>query len=85
MNDKVVKCILIGVDVILITEISEVMADIGEPDCKLINPYRFYDLDKMDPWIKSSEQTEYMVRSSDILTIADPSPEVVAKYLELTA
>ena len=85
MSDKVVKCILIGVDVILITEIAEVMADIGEPDCKLINPYRFYDLDKMDPWIKSSEQTEYMVRSSDILTIADPSPEVVAKYLELTA
>jgi hypothetical protein len=85
MNDKVVKCILIGVDVILITEIVELMADIGEPDCKLINPYRFYDLNKMEPWVQSSNQKEYMVRSSDILTIADPSPEVIEKYLELTA
>jgi hypothetical protein len=85
MSDKVVKCILIGVDVILITEIVELMADIGEPDCKLINPYRFYDLNKMEPWVQSSNQKEYMVRSSDILTIADPSPEVIEKYLELTA
>ena len=85
MDDKIVKCILIGVDVILITEITEVIADIGEPDCKLINPYRFYDLGKMEPWMQASNQKEYMVRSSDILTIVDPSPEVVAKYLELTA
>ncbi len=85
MSDKDVKCILIGVDVILITEIVELMADIGEPDCKLINPYRFYDLNKMEPWVQSSNQKEYMVRSSDILTIADPSPEVIEKYLELTA
>ena len=85
MSDRIVKCILIGVDVILITEIEELMADIGEPDCKLINPYRFYNLDKMEPWIQSSNQKEYMVRSSDILTIVDPSPEVIEKYLELTA
>jgi hypothetical protein len=85
MSDRIVKCILIGVDVILITEIEELMADIGEPDCKLINPYRFYNLDKMEPWIQSSNQKEYMVRSSDILTIVDPSPEVTEKYLELTA
>jgi hypothetical protein len=39
----------------------------------------------MEPWVQSSNQKEYMVRSSDILTIADPSPEVIEKYLELTA
>ena len=44
MSDKVVKCVLIGVDTILIAEMEELFADIGEPDCKLINPYRFYGL-----------------------------------------
>lgn len=85
MSDKVVKCILVGIDTVLITEIEEVGADIGEPDCRLINPYRFYDLDSMKPWLEASNQKEYMIRSSDILTIADPSPEVIEKYLELTA
>ena len=85
MSDKVVKCILVGVDTVLITEIEELFADIGEPDCRLINPYRFYGIDSMKPWIEASTQKEYMIRSSDILTIADPTPEVIEKYLELTA
>ena len=85
MSDKVVKCILVGVDTVLITEMEELFADIGEPDCRLINPYRFYGLDSMKPWVEASEQKEYMIRSSDILTIADPTPEVIEKYIELTA
>lgn len=85
MSDKVVKCILIGVDTILITEIEELFSEIGEPDCRLINPYRFYSLESMKPWVEASEQKEYMIRSSDILTIADPTVEVIEKYLELTA
>ena len=85
MSDRVVKCILIGIDTVLITEIEEVGADIGEPDCRLITRYRFYGLESMKPWLEASNQKEYMIRSSDILTIADPSPEVIEKYLELTA
>ena len=85
MSDKVVKCILVSPDTLLVTEIEELMADIGEPDCKLINPYRFISLEDMTPWIDASNQSEYMIRSSDILTIADPKSEVIAKYLELTA
>jgi len=38
----------------------------------------------MEPWVKASNQTEYMIRSSDIMTIADPTPEVVEAYLKLT-
>ena len=38
----------------------------------------------MKPWIGASNQKEYMLRSEDILTIADPSPEVIKKYIELT-
>ena len=79
-----IKCILVNVDNVLISEVEEVMAEEGEPDCKLINPYRFFDEENMKPWVQASNQTEYMLRSEDILTIADPSPEVVKKYKELT-
>ena len=84
MTDKVVKCLLVDIDNVLISEVEEVPSEIGDPDCKLIRPYRFLDEDKMVPLVKASNQTEYMIRSSDILTIADPTPEIIEKYLELT-
>jgi hypothetical protein len=83
--DKVVKCVLLDVDNVLITEVVEVMADLGEPDCKLVNPYQFFGIDEMKPWPQVSSQTEIMISSDRILTIADPTPEVIEKYLELTA
>jgi len=79
-----IKCVLVNVDNVIISEVEEVMAEQGEPDCRLINPYRFFDEENMKPWVQASNQTEYMLRSEDILTIADPSPEVVQKYKELT-
>ena len=84
MSDKNVKCLLVDIDNVLISEVEEVDSSIGDPDCKLINPYRFYVDGKMERWVKASDQTEYMIRSSDILTIADPSPEVISNYLKLT-
>ena len=79
-----IKCILVNVDNVLISEVEEVMAQEGEPDCKLINPYRFFDEENMKPWVQASNQTEYMLRSEDILTIAEPTEEVIEKYKELT-
>ena len=80
-----IKCVLVDVDNVLITEVIEVMAEPGEPDCKFVNPYKFVDIDNMSPWIAASNQTEFMLRSEDILTIADPTEEVIEKYKELTA
>ena len=79
-----IKCLLVDIDNVLISEVEEVPSEIGDPDCKLINPYRFYQDKEMEPWVKASNQTEFMIRSSDILTIADPTPEVVEAYLKLT-
>lgn len=83
--DKVVKCVLINVDVVLIAEIVEIDAELGDPNCKLIKPYRFYGINDMRSWPEVTNQTELMIRSEEILTIADPTPEIVQKYLELTA
>ena len=81
-----IKCILVNVDNVLISEVEEVMAEEGEPDCKLINPYLFNDIDDMKPWKSEvTNQTEFMIRSEDILTIADPTGAVMDKYVELTS
>ncbi len=82
---KEIKCILVDVDNVLISEIEEVDAELGNPNCKLIKPVKFESLEKMKPFLEASNDTEYMIRSEDILTIADPTPEVIAKYLELTS
>ena len=79
-----IKCVLVNVSNVLITEIEEMMVEPGEPDCKFINPYLFNSIDDMKPWIGATNQTEFMLRSEDILTIADPTPEVIKRYKELT-
>ena len=84
--DKVVKCVLIDTDNVLITEIVEMDAEIGNPNCKLINPLLFNSVDDMKPWKADvTNQTEFMIRAEDILTIADPTGTVIDKYIELTS
>ena len=83
--ERNVKCLLLKVDTVLITEIIEVGSELGEPDCKLINPYEFFDVDTMKPWPEITNQSELMIHSNSILTIVDPTPEIIEKYLELTA
>ena len=83
--ERNVKCLLLKVDTVLITEIIEVGSELGEPDCKLINPYQFLSIDDMRPWPEVTNQTELMIHSDSILTIVDPTPEIIEKYLELTS
>jgi hypothetical protein len=83
-----IKCILINIDNVLITQIEEVPSELGEPDCKLIKPYRFLGEGKMQPWLgdtQITDQTEFMMHSDKILTIFDPTPEVIENYKKLIA
>ena len=81
-----IKCILIDVDNVLIAEVVELDAEIGDPNCKLVNPYLFNSIDDMKPWKSEiTNQTEFMIRSEDILTIADPTGTVKDRYTELTS
>ena len=34
-----VKCLLLKTGITLISEITEIGADVGEPDCQLTNPF----------------------------------------------
>ena len=86
MSEQLIKCVLMDVDNVVIAEVIEVDAEIGDPNCKLIKPYLFNDIDDMTPWKSDvTNQTEFMIRSEDILTIADPTGAVIDKYIELTS
>ena len=80
-----IKCILVDVDHVLISQVEEVDAELGDPNCKLTNPVVFESLEKMKPLVEASKDTVFMIRSEDILTIADPTSEVIAKYKKIVS
>ena len=82
---KQIKCILVEVDKLLISEVEEIDAELGNPNCKLTNPVVFESLEKMKPLVEASDDVEFLIRSEDILTMADPTREVIKKYIELTS
>ena len=51
--DKVIKVILLSTSERLVSEIQEIGADIGEPDCKLINPHEIWEGHNLCPWTVS--------------------------------
>jgi|TARA_R100001460_G_scaffold10528_1_gene24921 hypothetical protein len=70
---------------ILISEISEIGADIGQPDCKLSNPFVLQNDGTLEPWLVSvSRQDVFMISSDKIITLTEPMPTLVEKYEELT-
>ena len=67
---------------ILIAEIDEVLADIGQPDCKLINPCVIID-GKLSRWLSDLTINKEMFMSSDkILTLVDPTPKLLNDYIQ---
>ena len=83
-KNKQVKGLLLKVDNVVICEVEEIQAELGEPDCRIKNPYQ-YDKDTgLTPWPDFAGQTEMMLRSDDILTMVEPKQEIIDQYLELT-
>ena len=83
--EKTIKAIVLTNNQVLVSQIDEVGADIGQPDCKLTNPYMLKDDGTMEPWlINISRQDVFMISSDKILTITEPMPTLVEKYEELT-
>ena len=82
--EKIIKVIVLMNQQLLITEIEEVGADIGEPDCKLINPFIIKEQNTLEPFLLGVTKQDYFMISSDkILTLADPTPTLLEKYEDL--
>jgi hypothetical protein len=72
----------------VVSEIEEVGADLGEPDCKLVKPFEVKkDIAEnvfLIPWNSDyTSQDTFMVSSEKILTIVDPKPTLLEKYQSL--
>ena len=83
MEDKIVKILLLSTKEYIISEISEVPAEFGDPNCKLTNPCY---TDSMDRWLAEyTNQKEMMIHSDKIITIIDPNEEYLKKYIDATS
>ena len=74
---------------ILISQIEEVAAvDIGQPDCKLVNPFCINTESGqtiLEPWLLDVTRDDVFMMSSDkILTLCEPTPTLLEKYLDIT-
>ena len=88
--DKIIKVIALMNHHLLIAEIDEVAAaDIGQPDCKLTNPF-IINTDTgqtvLEPFLGSVTRDDAIMMGSDkILTIVEPTPTLLEKYQDLIA
>ena len=68
----------------LVSQIEEVGAEIGEPDCKLLNPMVICEGNTLTPWLlEQTQQDVFMISSDKIITLADPMPTLLEKYISL--
>jgi len=93
---KVIKIIVLMNNKILLSEIEEIGAEVGEPDCKLINPVTLTTTEEkltvqegkvvLTKWFSSlTKDREFMISSDKILTMADPAPTILEKYMDLSS
>ena len=84
MEKKPVQFLVGTYNLMLLTQIEEVLADIGSPDCKLIEPFVVGEQDTLSPWlVDATTQNEFMISSDKILTLIDPKPTLLEKYQNL--
>ena len=92
---KVIKLIALVNSKILVSEIEEVGAEVGEPDCKLIKPVILTTTEDkitveegkvvLTKWLSSlTKDREFMISSDKILTMADPALTILEKYMDLS-
>jgi hypothetical protein len=78
----------------ILSQIEEVPSDLGEPDCKLTEPFIVTTSEQkitmqegvmvLSPWlIGMTNQNTFMIHSDKILTIVEPNAKMVKKYEEL--
>ena len=84
MEKPPIKLIVLVNQQRLVSQIEEIGADIGQPDCKLTEPFIVGDDNTSSPWlVESTNQSVFMLSSDKILTLVDPKPTLLEKYQDL--
>jgi hypothetical protein len=84
MEKTPIKLIVLMNQQRLVSQIEEIGADIGQPDCKLTEPFIVGENNTLSPWlVESTNQSVFMLSSDKILTLVDPKPTLLEKYQDL--
>jgi len=68
----------------VISEIDEVTSELGEPDCKLTEPFILNEDGSLSPWLVNvTNENTFMITSDKILTLTEPKPTILEKYQDL--
>ena len=83
MEQEIKIIVLVNGDT-LISSVEEVAAlDIGDPNCKMISPYRIVGKE-MSPWLGDlTDDVDIMICSDKILSLVEPHKSLVDSYLKL--
>lgn len=82
---KDIKLLILTNNQFILTQIEEVSTELGEPDCKLIEPFTINESTlELIPWlIDLTAQNTFMMHSDKILTITEPNSKLKDKYEKL--
>ena len=84
-KEKVIKVLLLSNQEIVVSQIEEVAAEFGDPNCKLTKPYKIVD-GSLQKWMSDyTEQNEIMISSDKIITLVTPSPLIFDQYSKVTS
>ena len=84
MEVKNLKVLLLTNNQMILSQIEEVSSELGEPDCKLTEPFVVKEDNILEPWLLNvTNQNSFMLSSDKILTIVDPNNKLTKKYEEL--
>ena len=84
MEKPPIKLIILVNQQQLVSQIEEIGADIGQPDCKLTEPFIVGDNNTLSPWLVDvTSENVFMLTSDKILTLVDPKPTLLEKYQDL--
>ena len=83
MEQEIKIIVLVNGDT-LISAVEEVAAlDIGDPNCKMISPYKIVGKE-MSPWLGDlTDDVDIMICSDKILSLVEPHKSLVDSYLKL--
>ena len=80
--EKDIYLVLLTNGTILISEVKQVISELGEPDCKLVNPY-ILENENISPWLGVyTNDSEIMISSDKIITLVEPKGYLFDQYVE---
>jgi len=85
MTTNIIKLLILSNGDKLISQLIEVAPiDIGDPNCKLVEPFILNEDGSLSPWLVTiTNDNEFMMSSDKILTLVEPKPTLLEKYQDL--